>query len=138
MTKSLVLAAILAALAVVLAACGGGASASKSDAPGARASIDAAGTTAMANSLSDELGKMKTCFADQAAGKADCGIDLLQDPVTRICAGVRIGTPDPTFPSADLTKFTKTCEDWASALGLDAAGKVDLLTKMVADLQPLK
>ena len=92
----------------------------------------------MADSLIEELGKMKTCYADQAAGKGDCAIVLLQDPVTRICAGVRIGTPDPTFPTADLTKFTKTCEDWASALGLDAAGKVDLLGKMAADLEPLK
>ncbi|MGE3076703.1 MAG: hypothetical protein AB7N24_21755 [Dehalococcoidia bacterium] len=135
MKKPLLFAVVLAAL---LAACGGGGGDSKSDVPGARASVDTAGTAAMAGALIEELNTMKTCYADQVAGKGDCGIVLLQDPVTRICSGVRTGTPDPTYPTADLTKFTPTCDDWASALGLDAAGKVDLLTKMATNLEALK
>jgi hypothetical protein len=137
MTKLLPLVAVLTAF---LVACGGGGDggSSNDDNVGARASVDDAGTAAMAGALVEELGKIKTCYEDQAAGKGDCGIVLLQDPVTRICAGVRIGTPDPTYPTADLTKFTKTCEDWAKALGLDAAGKAELVGTMAADLESLK
>lgn len=132
MTKRLLLAALLA---LPFAACGGG---GDSGGSGPNSKTSAAGTAGMAAAFSDELAKIKECVQGQVDGKGDCGVDLLQDPVTRMCSDVRTGKPNPAFPGADFSKFTKTCDDWKSVLGLDAAGKVTLLTGMAAELEPLK
>ena len=92
----------------------------------------------MAAEFASQIGKIKDCFQGQVDGKGDCGTNLLLDPVTRMCSDVRTGKPNPQFPGADLTKFTKTCDDWKSVLGLDAAGKVTLLTNMVGEVAAIR
>jgi hypothetical protein len=67
-----------------------------------------------------------------------CGIDFLQDPVTRMCSDVRTGKTNAQFPEADLTKFATTCDDWKNFLGLDAATKLTPLDKMIAGVTALK
>lgn len=137
MTKVLLFSTAL--LSALLIACGGGASgASGDDDNGGKKGTDASETQAMAASFSEEVTKIRDCYQGQVDGKGDCGITLLQDPVTRLCSGVRIGTVNPAFPNADLSKFAPTCDEWSKALGLDAAGKVALLDTMVKELEALK
>ncbi len=136
MTKALLVSTAL--LSAFLIACGGGSSASGDDDNGGKQGTDASETQAMAASFSEEITKIRDCYQGQVDGKGDCGVTLLQDPVTRLCSGVRIGTVNPTYPNADLSKFGPTCDEWSKALGLDAAGKVALLDTMVTELETLK
>lgn len=92
----------------------------------------------MAAAFETEITKTKECVQGQIDGKAACGIDFLQDPITRLCSDVRTGKVNPQFPSADLTKFTGTCDDWKNVLSLGPAEKITTLDKMLAAVAPLK
>lgn len=130
MTKRLLLAA---ALSISLAACGGGGGSG-----GSSGGKSAASTAGLAGEFATEIGKIKDCYQGEVDKKGDCSTDLLTDPVTRMCSDVRTGKPNPQFPGADFTKFVKTCDDWKSVLGLDAAGKVTLLNNMVTEVSAIK
>lgn len=121
----------VAALSVLLVACGGGGSASGGDS-------GADGTAAMAAGFSTELTKVKECVQGEVNGGAPCTTNFLEDPVTKMCSDVRTGKPNTDYPEADLTKFTATCDDWKAFLTLDAATKVTTLEKMIADAAALK
>jgi hypothetical protein len=132
MTKRLLFAALLS-LGLLAAACGGG-----DDDDGGNGGGGTAGTAQMATRFSDELGKIKECVQGQVNGGAACGIDFLNDPVTRMCSDVRTGKVNAEFPKADLTKFTATCDDWKNFLTLDANAKLTTLDKMIADAGAIK
>ena len=134
MPKHLVLAAVLA---VTFAACGGG-TASPGGGGGGGNGTSAAGTAGMAAAFATEVTRIRDCYQGQVDGKGDCGANLLQDPVTRLCSDVLTGRENVQYPGADYTKFTPTCDNWASVLGVDAAGKVSLLAKMATELEALK
>ena len=117
--KALLVAAVLP---VLIAACGGGGGASGGDS-------GAGGTAAMAASFSAELTKIKECVQGEVNGGAPCTTNFLEDPVTRMCSDVRTGKTNATYPDADLTKFSGTCDDWKNFLTLDPATRVTTLRK---------
>ena len=124
--------AVLAALSMLFVACGGGGD------DGGNGGSGGGGTSAMAAGFSAELVKIKECVQGEINGGAPCGINFLQDPVTRFCSDVRTGKTNAQFPNADLTKFSATCDDWKDFLTLDAATKVTTLDKMIADVGALQ
>lgn len=132
MKKSLLLAAALTAL--MTAACGGGGD----DGGNGGGGGGGAGTGAMAATFSTELAKIKECVQTEASGGAACGINFLTDPVTRMCSDVRTGKTSVEFPSADLSKFTPTCDEWKTFLGLGASEKITTLDKMIGTVDALK
>jgi hypothetical protein len=125
MTKRLLLATVLT-IGLGFAACGG------DDDDGGNGG-GGAGTAQMAARFGNELTKIKECVQGQVNGGAACGIDFLNDPVTRMCSDVRTGKVNAEFPNADLTKFTATCDDWKNFLTLDANAKLTTLDKMITD-----
>jgi hypothetical protein len=130
MTKPLLLAALSTFL--FAAACGGGGDGDGGNGGGG------GGTGAMAAAFSTELTKIKECVQTESTGGAACGINFLQDPVTRMCSDVRTGKTNAQFPSAELSEFTATCDDWKNFLTLDTATKLTTLDKMIGETDALK
>lgn len=127
----LLIAAIL--LVPLAAACGGGSSGGTDTKTGS----NAAGTAAMNASFTEEIKKIQLCVQGQVDAKADCTINFLQDPVTRMCSDVSTGRPNQ-FVGADYKKFTPTCDSWATVLGQTAPEKLTTLAKMLTDLEAAK
>jgi hypothetical protein len=123
-----------AAFALVLAACGGG----DDDDGGGGGGGATGGTPEMAASFTTELTKIKECVQPAATGGAACGMNFLQDPVTKMCGDVRTGKVNAQFPKADLSKFTATCDDWKNFLSLDANAKVTTLDKMLTGVAAIQ
>lgn len=126
--RKAVLASVL--VASLLAACGGGGGSDGG-------SNAAASTSAMAGAFSTEITTIKACIQGEIDGKAACGINFLQDPITRMCSDVRTGRPNQ-FTGADYAKFTPTCDTWAGVLQSDAAGKIAKLDQMATQVDALK
>ena len=118
----------------LLSACGGD-SASGNEDPGG--GTNPAGTAAMAAAFATEMTSIKACLQSEVDAKTPCAVNFLQDPITRYCSDVRTGRPNQ-FAGADYTKFTATCDSWATVLQSDAAGKITKLDTMIADVNARK
>ena len=125
---------LAACLTTFLAACGGGSSRGNAKTGG----TSAEGTAAMAKSFSTELTKVQDCVQGEIDGKGPCNIDAFNNPVTVMCNDIRTTRPNANFPGADYSKFTKTCSDWSSVLGVGASEKITKITAMENDLQALQ
>ena len=123
----------LLAGSLLFAACGGD-NASGDERSGGSS---AAGTAAMAGAFATEMTSIKTCLQGEIDLKTPCAVNFLQDPITRMCSDVRTGRPNQ-FAGADYSKFTATCDSWATVLQSDAAGKISKLDAMLAEVNALK
>ena len=129
---SFVLAGLVAG-SLLFAACGGDSASGDEKSGGS----NAAGTAAMAGAFATEMTSIKTCLQSEVDAKTPCAVNFLQDPITRMCSDVRTGRPNQ-FAGADYSKFTATCDSWATVLQSDAAGKISKLDAMLAEVNALK
>ena len=91
----------------------------------------------MAGAFATEMTSIKTCLQGEVDSKTPCAVNFLQDPITRMCSDVRTGRPNQ-FAGADYSKFGATCDNWATVLQSDAAGKISKLDAMLAEVNALK